>query len=131
MPQKIKKIFLISQYLEKYSHTVQQLRTKAGTHICIFESLQLESSHVKVFLHLKLCLRVCFWGTQPKTKTKGLVYENVLSMYRAYRACPPPTPSNIVCAGTCKSSHLYTPTLWSRSYLGSCLIPIHTWAVDP
>ena len=92
MPQKIKKIFLISQYLEKYSHTVQQLRTRAGTHICIFESLQLESSHVKVFLHLKLCLRVCFWGTQPKTKTKGLVYENVLSMYRAYRACPPPHP---------------------------------------
>ena len=118
---------LIVQYLEKYSHIVQQLHTKTGTHICIFESLQVESSHVKVFLHLNLGLRVCFWGTQPKTKTKGLVCENILSGYRAW----PPTPSNTVCAGAGRKLHLHTPTLWSRSYLGSCLVPIHTWPVDP
>lgn len=73
---------------------------RAGTHICIFESLQVESSHVKVFLHLNLGLRVCFLGTQPKTKTKGLVCENILSVYRAWPP-PPATQSVLVQVENC------------------------------
>ena len=42
--QKIKKTFLILQYLKKYSSTVDSWHTGAGTHVCIFESLQLEDS---------------------------------------------------------------------------------------